>query len=662
MSDTVISPLHQAREAEQAGDLQGADAIYHAAHNPQAPDPALLMAWASLRRHMGDRENAQRMFNLAGRAGAGAAAMIELASMALDQNNIEQATQLLTQAAKTGRSTALDYQMGRWEFARGRLQQAATLFRGVIKADPRHLDARLGHARVLTYMNRPQEAEAAFCALLQRAPGHPVALSDLAHMYGNQRRFPEAIALYDQLELNGYDCTRELSQVALGMMHMCDWSHRDALYDRLTERLTKPEHCLTELYAFFASDDNPALHRLAADRFADSIKFFGAERARPAPREVGPAARRLRVGYLCGDFNQHATSLLLAGVLEAHDRERFEIFAYDYSPEDGTAIRTRMRAAFEHFVPLGNEGPAASAARIAADEIDILVDVKGYTERTRSEIMALRPAPVQVNFLGYVGTQSGDWIDYVIADETVLPAEQQEHFTEAPVYMPVSWQPNDRSRPTPAPDTDRSAQGLPAEGVVFACFNNPFKISPEIFAAWMDILREEPGSVLWLFEGNQFVGRNLRAEATKAGIDPARLVFAKPALLEAHLARHGCADLFLDTLPYGAHTTAADALWAGLPMVTCMGRSWASRVGAGLLKAVGLPELITASLDEYKALALALARDPARRAALRAHLLAARDSAALFDAAAFARALESAYTTMAERARAGEKPAAFAVK
>lgn len=661
MSDTITSRLHEARDAEQAGDLHAADALYHAAHDPKAPEPALLMAWARLRRHMGDLDNARGMFHMAGRAGAGAQAAIELASMALDQGRADEATPFLKKAAESGRNAALDYQMARWEAAHQRYAQAASLFRGVIKAEPRNLEARLGHARVLTYAQRYPEAESAYQALLQRAPAHPHALSDLAHLYGSQRRFGDAMNLYNQLEQHGYDSTQQISQVALGLMHMCDWSPRETLLARLTARMDNPEPCVTEAYVFFAGIDDPALHRRVAEHYAGTIQAYGASRPRPPSRPVGPPERRLRVGYLCGDFNQHATSLLLAGVMEAHDRARFEIYAYDYSPEDGTAIRARMRAAFEHFVPLGNEGPAASAARIAADEIDVLVDLKGYTERTRSEIMALRPAPVQVNFLGYVGTQASDWIDYVIADATVLPAEEQAHWTEAAVYMPVSWQPNDRTRPRLEPDTDRAAQGLPEDGIVFACFNNPFKISPEIFTVWMDILRELPASVLWLFEGNPFVAGNLRQAATAAGIDPARLVFAKPATLEQHLARHGCADMFLDTLPYGAHTTGADALWAGLPVVTCTGRSWASRVGASLLRAVGLPELIASSVEDYKASALALARDPECVAKLRTHLMAARDTAKLFDAAGFAAALEDAYTAMASRARAGEAPAPFAV-
>jgi predicted O-linked N-acetylglucosamine transferase (SPINDLY family) len=477
-------------------------------------------------------------------------------------------------------------------------------------------------------------------------------------VYGAQRKFAAALPLYDGLAKAGAEVTREISQVALGMMHVCDWSQRADLTSRLAARMEQAAPCLVETYALLGAVDDPALHRSMGERFASVVNSLGEKRIHPAARAVGPATQRLRVGYLSGDFNQHATSLLLAGVIEAHDRARFEIFAYDYSPEDGSATRQRMRAAFEHFRVIEKDGPETAAARIAADGIDILVDLKGYTERTRTEIAALRPAPVQVSFLGYVGTQAAPWIDYVIADETVLPASEYANWTETPVLMPASYYPNDRSRPVPPPDAGRAGQGLPEHGVVFCCFNNPFKISPEIFAVWMSLLREVPGSVLWLFEGNEFVAANLRKQA---GDLAARLVFAKPATLQDHLARHACADVFLDTLPYGAHTTGADALWCGVPMVTCMARSFASRVGASLLRAVGVDELVCETLADYAALARALAADPARRASLRERLVAARDTAPLFDATAFARGLESAYTQMAERARAGGAPALIRV-
>ncbi|HTZ69529.1 MAG TPA: tetratricopeptide repeat protein [Acetobacteraceae bacterium] len=651
--------LSAARALAEKGDLPGADAVYRDLYNAAAPDPALLIGWSRVRRQAGDQEGALKMLQAANQAGGGGAAALDLASLMLDLGRADQAAPLLRQAASQGRGTALDFEIARFEAASRRFDKAAALFRAVTKAEPRHIPARLGYARAMRALGRLPEAEAAYAALLQRAPDYGEALAELAYLHGMQRRFAEAVSLYDRLEQGGSDMSFEISQAALGMMHICDWRERARVTDYLAARVRQDKPCLLETYALLGATDDPELHRAMGERFAAAIRRAGANRAKPAPRAVRPATERLRIGYISGDFSQHATSLLLAGVIEAHDREKFEVYAYDYSPEDGSPTRARMKAAFEHFVIIEREGPVAAAERIAADGIDILVDLKGYTERTRSEIVALRPAPLQVNFLGYVGTQGDDWIDYVIADSTVLPESEWKNWREQPVWMPASYYPNDRARPTPVADIDRAAQGLPADAIVLCCFNNPFKISPEIFAVWMELLRDVPGSVLWLFEGNPFVGENLRREAAAAGVAAERLVFAKPANLEAHVARHACADIFLDTVPYGAHTTGADALWAGVPMVTCLGRSWPSRVGGSLLRAVGLPELVCESLQDYAALAKALAADPARRQALREHLLAARETAPLFDAMAFARALETAYLHMADRARRGEAPVPF---
>ncbi len=652
MTDTPTIDAARARAA--AGDLAGADAIFRTLYNPAAPDARLLIAWSRVRRQAADARGAMAMLQQAERAGGGGAAALEMASLLLDLGRSEQATPLLQQAAASGRGAGLEYELARWEALHGRFDQAAARFRALVKAEPRHVLARLGYARVTRDAGRLAEAEAAYVALLNRVPDHQGALDELGHVYAAQRKFAEACATYERLARTGVDVTRPLSQIALGLMHMCDWSQRDALLRSLAARMARPEPCVTDTYALLAGVDDPGLHRMMAERFAGALRAVSDGRARPAARGVSDAGRRLRVGYVSGDFYQHATSLRLAGVIEAHDRSRFELFAYDHSPEDGSATRARMRTAFEHFVSIEQDGPAAAAARIAADEIDVLVDLKGYTERSRSEIFVLRPAPVQVSFLGYAGTQGADWIDYVIADETVLPAAEYANWTETPALMPASYYPDDRGRPAAAADTDRAAQGLPETGIVFCCFNAAFKISPEIFAVWLGLLRDVPGSVLWLYEGNGFVAAQLRRAA---GDLADRLVFAKPASLEAHLARHGCADVFLDTGPYGAHTTAADALWAGVPVVTWLGRSFASRVGASLVRAAGCPELACESLEDYAALARALAGDAGRREALRDRLIAARETSTLFDAKAYACALERAFVAMADRVRAGEPPA-----
>jgi predicted O-linked N-acetylglucosamine transferase (SPINDLY family) len=294
-------------------------------------------------------------------------------------------------------------------------------------------------------------------------------------------------------------------------------------------------------------------------------------------------------------------------------------------------------------------------------EIDIAIDLNGYTGDARTGILSRRPAPVQVNYLGYPGTMGAPFIDYIIADRMVIPEENRVQYSEQIVYMPHAYQANDRRRRVAEKTPSRAEAGLPETGFVFACFNNTHKIGPEIFSIWVRLLQQTEGSVLWLFEDNALAADNLRREAAARGLAPERLVFAPRMKPPEHLARTRLADLFLDTLPYNAHTTASDALWMGLPVVTCPGKTFPARVAASLLQAIGLPELVTHSLEEYEALARALARDPARLAALKGKLARNRDTEPMFDTARFTRYLESAYTTMWERHQTGLPPEAFAV-
>jgi predicted O-linked N-acetylglucosamine transferase (SPINDLY family) len=366
-------------------------------------------------------------------------------------------------------------------------------------------------------------------------------------------------------------------------------------------------------------------------------------------------AGRLRIGYLSNDFHEHATAYLLAGVLERHDRDRFEVFAYSYGPDDGSPMRARLKQAVEHFVDIREESARASAERIRRDGIDVLIDLKGYTLHARTEILAYRPAPVQAQFLGYPGSMGADFIDYAIVDRVVAPPEHAPHFSERLAYLPHSYQPNDDRRPLP-PAPPRSECGLPEQAFVFCCFNNTYKITPQMFDLWCRLLARAPGSVLWLLDANLEAQKNLRREAAARGIDPQRLIFAPKRPYAEHLARLRNADLFLDTLPYNAHTTASDALWAGVPLVTCPGETFASRVAASLLHAAGLPELIAPSLEDYEALALRLAQQPEALAALKQKLDAQRTRCPLFDSLRFARALEALYERMVERFRSGQPP------
>jgi protein O-GlcNAc transferase len=371
---------------------------------------------------------------------------------------------------------------------------------------------------------------------------------------------------------------------------------------------------------------------------------------------------RIRIGYISADFRTHPIAQLVAGLFERHDKSRFEISAVSYGPDDGSAFRDRIKAAVENFIDVHAMTDEKIAQSIRDREIDILVDLTGLTQYNRFGVLSRRVAPIQVNFLGFPGTTGAEWMDYIIADATIIPEDHFRFYSEQVVWLPDAYQPNDEKRLIAERLPTRAECNLPEVGFVFCCFNNTYKIAPEIFAVWMKLLRAVEGSVLWLLETNPTATQNLRNEGKARGISPDRLIFAPKIALADHLSRHRQADLFLDTLPYNAHTTASDALWAGVPIVTCLGETFAARVAASLLKAVGLPELITTSLEGYEALALKLARELSFLAGIKAKLARNRDTYPLFDSARFARHIEAAYTTMWERYRNGEPVKPFAVE
>ena len=367
------------------------------------------------------------------------------------------------------------------------------------------------------------------------------------------------------------------------------------------------------------------------------------------------------MAYLSADFYAHATAFLMAGVFEHHDRARFETDAVSFSPDDASQMRARLERAFDRFTDVHGMDDAAVAAMLREMEIDIAVDLKGYTGGARPGILAFRPAPVQIHYLAYPGTMGAGFIDYLLADRTVVPEEERKFYMEQIAYLPDSYQCNDSARRISERTATREESGLPESGFVFCCFNSNYKIMPEMFDIWMRLLHAIPGSVLWLLEENPAATANLLREAQTRGVAAERLVFAKRIALPDHLARLRNADLVLDTLPYGAHTTASDALWAGVPVLTCLGSTFAGRVAASLLWALGLPELIAHSRDEYETAARNLARDASALAAIKARLAENRDTYPLFDTARITRNLEAAYTQMWERQQRGMPPASFAV-
>jgi len=371
---------------------------------------------------------------------------------------------------------------------------------------------------------------------------------------------------------------------------------------------------------------------------------------------------RIRVGYVSGELREQATAYLAADLFETHDQSAFEIHAFAIGPKDASPMRRRLEKAFDNFHDMGSAIPSETAQLVRASEIDILVNLNGYFGAEQTTIFALRPAPVQVNYLGFPGTMGAPYIDYIIADPIVIPEDQQRHYSEKIAYLPDSYQCNDRKRRISERPFTRSECGLPENGFVFSCFNSSHKLMPDVFAAWMRILSDTAGSVLWLLDSNPIVQANLAREADRLGVAPSRIVFGPLMKLEDHLARLKLSDLVLDTLPHNAHTTASDALWCGVPVITCVGRTFAGRVAASLLNAVGLPELITRTTAEYEALAVKLAREGPLIAALRAKLAGNIKDRPLFDTPRFARHLEAAYNVMCERQRRGLPTASFAVE
>lgn len=511
---------------------------------------------------------------------------------------------------------------------RRRFDEGLAYLRQAVGLDPRHVGARVNLGNVLHLGGDLEGALRELGAALESEPGSALAHANIVR------------PLMEACDWSGV--ARELDYIAAlaAADGAVDWADRLAPFTALLLPLA------------------PELQLAVARAYARRV---GAEiSGQPRPQWRAPAdAARLRIGYVSCDFHNHATAHLTAGLYGAHDRARVEVFAYSFGPDDGSEYRRRIVAGCDRFVDVSAEPPAATAARIAADGIHILVDLKGYTGGARPHIFALRPAPIQVNFLGYPGSMGAPFIDYIVADRQLVAPGEEGRYDEAVVRMPGSYQANDSAQPIAQAAPGRAACGLPQDAFVFCCFNHTFKIEADVFASWMRLLAAVPGAVLWLMRSNPLAERNLRAAAARAGIDPARLVFAPVVPKPEHLARHRHAGLFLDTGTYNAHTTGSDALWAGVPIVTRKGAAFPARVGASLLAAAGLPELVCADLAAYERLALALAQDAARLGQVRAKLAERRLRAPLFDTAGFARALEAAYAEMWRRHAGGRAPAAI---
>jgi protein O-GlcNAc transferase len=536
----------------------------------------------------------------------------------------------------------------------GRTQEAAQAYGAYLALKPEESGAWRAQAHAFQALGRRADAQAGFDRAVALAPSDGTTRMDRANFLYANERFEEAARDYEILSAGEGAPPWIQGYLSLSRLHCCDWRGLDAARDRIAAGIESGHFVLDPTGLAALSHARRELRQCA--------RIWAAEKYPPPPPPLWTGKRyrhdRIRLAYLSADFRAHATAFLMAGIFESHDKNRFETLAISYGADDRSPMRARLERAFDRFLDVRDRSDSDIAQQLHAMEIDIAVDLKGYTNEARPGILGHRPAPVQAHYLGFPGTMGVDSIDYLIADPILVPDLHRSDYAEQIAYLPDTYHCTDRTRLSPARLPTRAELGLPP-GFVFCCFNNNHKIMPDVFVVWMRLLRSVEGSVLWLLQDNPAVAVNLKREATDRGVAPERLIFAPRTSPEAHLARQACADLFLDTLPYNAHTTASDALWMGLPVLTASGSTFAGRVGASVLHAAGLSELVVASLADYEALALALARDPTRLAAIRARLAANRERCPLFDTARMTRSLEAAYTMMWEISQRGLPPASF---
>ena len=573
-----------------------------------------------------------------------------------------------------------------------RQEEALTSFDRALAIQPDYAEAWHNRGDMLRHLRRFSEAVASYDKALSADPRNAEALNNRAICFFFLSRVDEALESYDRAlairpeyadalhsrgmirwrEGQNYEAAVRDLETAIRANPDQDYARGDLLHLRMHgadwtgfEEQVALVHAgvragkrIIDPFMYLAIAKSPADLQACATIFTNHF-----HPPAPAPRKrVERGNRKLRLGYVSGEFRAQATAYLTAGLYECHDKSKFEIIAFDNGPRDDSQMRKRLEAAFDRFVPISHLSDAAVAEKIADEEIDILVNLNGYFGNHRMGAFAQKPAPVQVNYLGFPGTLGAAYIDYLLADRFVIPDDERQYYTEKVVHLPDTYQVNDSKRHMPQGMPRRSENQLPQAGFVFCDFNISYKFTPAVFAVWMRILRQVEGSVLWLLQGNTETPVNLREEAVRHGVAGDRLIFAPFVSVDNHLDRLQLADLFLDSVPCNAHTTASDALWAGVPLLTCRGTAFSGRVTTSLLHAVDLPELVTANLEDYERLAVTLANNPARLQAIRQKLARNRQTAFLFDTNRLRRHIEIAYMKMWEIFERGEDPRSFAVE
>lgn len=544
------------------------------------------------------------------------------------------------------------YNLGNAYRALGKHMDSLVSYDRAIALKPDYSNAHSNRGNALRDMGLHNEALEACIRAVELEPASAEFHSNCGNAYLILGQFPAAVKHY----LSALAIAPELPYVRGALLHcemqLCEWENFERYVHEINTGVAAGKKASTPF--FYMTIPSTAAQQMRCAQIFVQDKFSKLEL--PVLSDARPVNERVRIGYFSSDFRNHAMGYLIAEMIERHDRSKFEIFAFSFSVEDGSAARKRLERAFDHFIDASEMTDREVVNQSRALGIDIAIDLNGFTANARTNIFGMRAAPVQVNHLGYPGTMGASFIDYIIGDKTVIPPTTSRYFSEKIVHLPHTYWFNDSTKEIANRQYDREELGLPKEGFVFCCFNNSYKITPDVFAIWMDILRRVEGSVLWLLQGNDSVVSNLKREAQKLNVSPERLVFASRMSLAEHLARHRQANMFLDTFYYNAHTTASDALWTGLPVITLPGEAFPSRVAASMLKAVGLPELIVNTREEYGNLAVNLATNPAALFEIKSKLERNIKSYPLFHTALYTRNIERAYELMWQKHKSGMPP------
>ena len=603
-----------------------------------------------------------------------------LGVLATQRNQYEKAIEQITAAVAINAQNARAYYNLGFAYQESKQFEFAILnYEKAINLDPNYYVAHSNKAATLKELNRLEDALDSYNTAIELSPKLADAHSNCAVVLQELNRLPEAVQrcnlaidLNPNLALGYYNRGIVLNDLkdfenasndfqsaieikpdyafVFGLMlhtrmKICDWRDYDQNVNELFSQIMSGQKATSCFPVIGLTDSLQLQHQAALTYTANMFPPDDSLGEIPNSHRSG----KIKLGYYSADLHNHATAYLMAELFERHDKTKFELFAFSFGPDTQDEMRARLLLAFDHFIDVRQQSDKNVAQLSRELGIDIAIDLKGYTTGARPRIFSYRAAPIQVSYLGYPGTLGASYIDYLIADPTLIPPESQAYYFEKIAYLPNSYQVNDRKRVISTRSFSKQELGLPEEGFVFCCFNNNFKITPSMLDTWVRILNAVEGSVLWLFEDNAAAGRNLREQAALRGLDSSRLVFAPRMNLPDHLARHAAADLFLDTLPCNAHTTASDALWAGLPVLTCTGEAFASRVAASLLNAIELPELVTTNIKDYEDLAIELAQNSAKLKQLKEKLARNRLTTPLFNTDLFASNIEALFSLMTEQ-------------